>query len=61
MECPNCRGTGHERVYEPWEDCPDCDGSGTVWADDDDDPTRLTIEEEDQFLYTIPLDPRDIA
>jgi hypothetical protein len=40
-------------VYEPWNDCQDCDGSGTVWSDDD--PTRLTIEEEDAILYTVPI------
>lgn len=30
MTCPDCYGTGHERPYEPWEDCPTCDGSGVV-------------------------------
>jgi hypothetical protein len=43
MQCPDCLGTGHERPYEPWEDCPTCDGSGSVdggWADDDDDPNE---------------------
>lgn len=40
MMCPDCLGTGHERPYEPWEDCATCDGSGQVdggWEDDDPD------------------------
>lgn len=43
MRCPDCYGTGHERPYEPWEDCATCDGTGDVddWADDaDEDPNE---------------------
>lgn len=42
-KCLDCNGTGEALAYEPWEDCPTCDGSGSVdggWADDDDSYDR---------------------
>lgn len=44
VTCPTCNGTGHERDYEPWDDCPECDGCGSVPNDHDDAETEDEAE-----------------
>lgn len=28
--CPNCKGTGHNKWYEPWGKCIICKGDGKI-------------------------------